>query len=72
MPVVQVTLTESRGPETTRQLISNLTEAVVGAGVAPKENVRVIIHEIPSDHYAAGDVNLSERSAQSSQRRDQP
>lgn len=63
MPVVQVTLTEGRTPETIRSMISAVTRALVDAGVAPKENIRVLVSEIPSDHFAAGDVTISERRA---------
>ena len=61
MPVVQVTLTEGRSPETIRSMISAVTQALVDSGVAPKEAVRVMVSEIPTDHFAAGDVTIAER-----------
>ena len=61
MPLIEVTLTEGRGPEKIRSLISALTEAVVATDVAPKDNVRVIVREIPREHFAAGDVTIAER-----------
>lgn len=63
MPVVQVTLTEGRTPETIRSMISAVTQALVDTGVAPKDNIRVLVSEIPTDHFAAGDVTISERRA---------
>lgn len=63
MPIVEVTLTAGRSPETIRTLIGTLTAAVVEAGVAPKENVRVIVREIPAEHFAAGDVTIAERTS---------
>ncbi len=63
MPVVQVTLTEGRSPETIRTMISKVTQAVVDAGVAPKANVRVLVNEIPTEHFAAGDTTIAERHA---------
>lgn len=63
MPVVQVTLTEGRSPETIRSMISAVTQALVDTGVAPKENVRVMVNEIPAEHFAAGDITISERRA---------
>lgn len=63
MPVVQVTLTEGRSPETIRTMISKVTQAVVDAGVAPKANVRVLVNEIPTGHFAAGDTTIAERHA---------
>lgn len=63
MPVVQVTLTQGRTPETIRSMISAVTEALVDTGVAPREAVRVMVTEIPTDHFAAGDVTITERRA---------
>jgi 4-oxalocrotonate tautomerase len=61
MPFVSVTLAEGRTPETLRRLISEITDAVVRSGAAPKENVRVVLIEVPSTHFAAADVTLAER-----------
>ena len=44
MPVVQVTLTQGRSPETIRSMISAVTQALADTGVAPKENVRVLVY----------------------------
>jgi 4-oxalocrotonate tautomerase len=63
MPLVEVTLTEGRTPEQLRALISRLTAAVVDAVGAPKENVRVVLREVPTTHWAAGDVTIAERDA---------
>lgn len=63
MPVVQVTLTEGRTPEAIRAMIAAVTQALVDSGVAPKEAVRVMVTEIPTDHFAAGDVTITERRA---------
>ena len=61
MPLVEVTLAEGRTPEQIRSLIHELHEAVVRAGAAPPENVRVIVREVPATHWAAGDVTIAER-----------
>ena len=61
MPLIEVTLTQGRDPEQIRSLISALTDAVVSTEVAPKDNVRVIVREIPAEHFAAGDVTIAER-----------
>lgn len=65
MPLIEVTFTTAphRTPEMMRSLISKLTESVVETGVAPKESVRVILREVPAEHFAAGDVTLAERRA---------
>ncbi|MDN5717083.1 MAG: tautomerase family protein [Janibacter sp.] len=63
MPIVQVTLTQGRTPETIRSMISGITQALVDTGVAPKEAIRVLVNEIPTDHFAAGDITITERKA---------
>lgn len=63
VPIVQVTLTQGRTPETIRSLISGITQAFVDSGTAPKEAVRVMVTEIPTDHFAAGDITITERKA---------
>jgi len=66
MPIINVTLIEGRPPEKLRALISALTDAAVESLDAPKDSVRVILHEVPATHFAAGDVTVAERSADSS------
>lgn len=61
MPFVSVTLAEGRSPETLRRLITEITDAVVRSGAAPKENVRIVLIEVPPTHFAAADVTLAER-----------
>ena len=61
MPLAEVTLVEGRTSEQLRTLISRLTAAVVDSVGAPKENVRVVLREIPATHWAAGDVTVAER-----------
>lgn len=64
MPLVEVTMVEGRNPEQVRALISALTRAVVDTVDAPREAVRVVVREVPSTHWAAGDVTIAERRAQ--------
>jgi 4-oxalocrotonate tautomerase len=62
MPLVQVTVVAGRGPEQLRALVRELHEAVVrGIGAAP-EQVRVIVHEVPPTHWAAGGETIAERT----------
>ena len=64
MPYVSITLAEGRTPEVLRALIHEVTLAVERSGTAPRENVRVVLHEVPLTHFAAGDVTLAERAAE--------
>jgi len=68
MPLVEVTLVEGRTPEQLRTLISRLTTAVVDSVGAPKENVRVVLREVPATHWAGGDVTIEERRGQQESR----
>lgn len=67
MPLVEVTLAQGRSPQTVRTMISRLTDALVESGVAPRENIRVVVREVPPEHFAAGDVTIAERNAAQSQ-----
>ncbi|GEL18765.1 2-hydroxymuconate tautomerase [Pseudonocardia asaccharolytica] len=63
MPLVEVTLVEGRTPEQIRALISELTKAVERSVAAPLESIRVVVREVPTSHFAAGDVTIAERRA---------
>ena len=64
MPFVEITLTEGRSEEQLRTLISKVTHAVVDSVDTPLESVRVVLREVPTTHFAAGDVTIHERRAQ--------
>ena len=63
MPFIDVTIGLGRSPEQIRSLIHELTEAAHRAIDAPKENIRVVIREVPETPGAAGDVTVAERRA---------
>lgn len=64
MPLIEVTMVEGRTPEQVRALISALTTAAVDAVGAPRESIRVVVREVPTTHWAAGDVTIAERRTQ--------
>lgn len=64
MPLVEITLTEGRTPQQLRTLISQVTHAVVESVDTPIESVRVVLREVPTTHFAAGDVTIAERQTQ--------
>ncbi|GAA4408894.1 hypothetical protein GCM10023168_26880 [Fodinibacter luteus] len=61
MPYIEVTMVEGRTPAQVRDLISALTQAAVDTVGAPVESVRVVVREVPTTHFAAGDVTIAER-----------
>lgn len=62
MPVIQVTLIEGRTKELKKGLVKALTDATVESIGAPIQSVRVIINEVPPEHFGAGGVTKDERS----------
>ena len=65
MPLVQIAVRAGRPPENLRRMISAVTAAVAESLDAPKESIRVIVSEVPTTHWATGDVTLAEKSAAS-------
>lgn len=63
MPLVEVTLGAGRTPWQVRALIHELHEAVARTTSARPDHIRVIVREVPRDHWATGDVTLSEMDA---------
>ncbi len=63
MPFIDVTIAQGRTPEQIRALMHELTEAAHRATGAPLPNIRVVVREVPTTHWAAGDVTIAERQA---------
>ena len=51
MPFAQIYLIEGRTEEQKRALIEKVTLAIVDAVGAPKENVRVWLHDVPKQNW---------------------
>jgi 4-oxalocrotonate tautomerase len=51
MPIIQVQMMEGRPIEKVAELIRNVTNTVSETLDAPKENIRVIVTEIPKTHW---------------------
>lgn len=66
MPIIEVTLVEGRDDALKKELVTELTDATVRAVKCPKETVRIIIREIPPEHFAAGGVRKSESAPKAS------
>ena len=63
MPIIEVTLIEGRSPEKKERLIRELTDAAVRAVEAPIQSVRVILREVPPEHFGAAGVSKAEERA---------
>ncbi|HEY0846658.1 MAG TPA: 2-hydroxymuconate tautomerase [Noviherbaspirillum sp.] len=60
MPICQIHLLEGRTVEQKRLLVQKITEAVNEAIGAPKESVRVILTEMPKEHFGIGGKTAGE------------
>ena len=54
MPIIQVNMMEGRSDEQKESLISELTQACVRALDAPQQSVRIMINEMPKQHFGIG------------------
>ncbi len=54
MPIAQINIIEGRSDEQKEKLIAKVTQAIHEAIDAPESNVRVIINEMPKQHFGIG------------------
>jgi len=62
MPIVNVQILEGRSTEKINELIHNITDTTSKTLDAPKENVRVIITEVPKTHWGIGGISALEKN----------
>lgn len=61
MPIINIQILEGRPTEKVIELIKNVTDTVSETLDAPKENIRVLVTEIPKTHWGKGGVPVSEK-----------
>ncbi|NLW06026.1 MAG: 4-oxalocrotonate tautomerase family protein [Pseudomonadaceae bacterium] len=54
MPIAQIYIMEGRSDEKKEKLIEKITDAMVEALDAPRDVVRVMITEMPKQHFGIG------------------
>ncbi|MFG6150270.1 4-oxalocrotonate tautomerase [Halobacillus sp. B23F22_1] len=54
MPIINVQIMEGRDPDKINTLMKNVTDAVSESLGAPKENIRVLVNEVPKTHWSIG------------------
>ena len=59
MPLVEITLIEGRPAAKKLALMREVTAAVASSIGAPAETIRVVIREVPPEHWAVGGVPKS-------------
>ena len=57
MPFAQIYMIEGRSEEQKRAVIEKVTQALVDAVGAPKETVRVWIHDVPKENWGIAGVS---------------
>ncbi len=62
MPLVHIELIEGRSQEQLKNLVKDVTKAVVENTGAPAENVHVVLNEMQKDRYAVGGVLKSDEN----------
>ena len=60
MPVVIINMLSGRSKEKKVELIKKVTDAVVDALDVQRESVRVIINEVPHEHYGIAGLPVNE------------
>ncbi len=60
MPFAQIYMLEGRTPEQKKAVLEKVTQALMDAVGAPKETVRVWIHEMPKENWGIGGVSAKE------------
>ena len=63
MPIVRVELLEGRPPERKAELIARVTAAVVESRAVRPEQVRVLLYELPAEHWGVGGQTMAARRA---------
>jgi 4-oxalocrotonate tautomerase len=64
MPIVSIMLIEGRSLEQKKAMFKAVTEAIVQTLGAPRESVRIVINEVPMEHFVVGGITREERDQQ--------
>ncbi len=54
MPIVNITLLTGRTAARKAALIRAVTDAVEGSLEVPRDSIRVLLHEVPPEHWGVG------------------
>lgn len=61
MPFAQIYMIEGRTEAQKRAVIEKVTQALMEAVDAPKENVRVWIHDVPKENWGIAGMSAKDR-----------
>lgn len=60
MPIIQITMLEGREQKIIEECIRNVARTVHESLGTPLSSIRVIVNEVPKNHFAVGDKLKSE------------
>ena len=63
MPLVQISMLPGRSAEQKCALLAEVTEAVARTCKVAPEQVRILIAEIPAEHWAVAGISIAESAA---------
>ena len=61
MPLAQISLWAGRSLDEKRKVVEEVTEAISRALDYPKDNIRVILYELPKENWGIGGKLATER-----------
>lgn len=61
MPIAQLYIVEGRNAEKKERLIAEVSEAIHRAIDAPMESIRIIITEMPKEHFGIAGQSVKKR-----------
>jgi 4-oxalocrotonate tautomerase len=64
MPLVEISVVAGRPPEKIRDLIGRVHDAVHDSLDVPHASIRVLVREVPAEHWAVGGVTKAEQEQQ--------
>jgi 4-oxalocrotonate tautomerase len=71
MPIVRIELLQGRAPKVKNELIARVTDAVVTTLGVDQEQVRVLLYELPPEHWAVGGQTKAAQQSAFSQQNDE-
>jgi 4-oxalocrotonate tautomerase len=60
MPIIEISLASGRDPHQVRALLADVHEAVRRSLGEPELPIRIIVREVPPEHWLSNGVTLSE------------
>ena len=61
MPIVHITILEGRPQGKITKLIENVTDTIAETLDSPRENIRILVTEMPKTHWGSGGKPMSEK-----------